>query len=140
MFLILIQIQFFNSSCRSRTRTAATVQVCRIQDLSILFVGLLDSLRDSTSNLSGFDSKEGAEKASAGALTVPAEALQAVSQQLTVSVHPPRFVHHFVQLLVFILPCKTNARCVCAFDERQGKRELSSGKDAGLVQPCWWRR
>lgn len=38
-------------------------------------------------------------------LTVPAEALQAVSQQFAVSVEPPGFIHHLVQLLVLVLSC-----------------------------------
>lgn len=39
-------------------------------------------------------------------LTIPAQALQAVSQQLAVSVDPPGFVHQLVQLLVLVLSCK----------------------------------
>jgi len=42
----------------------------------------------------------------AAALTVPAEPLQAVSQLLTVSVEPPGFVRHLVQLLVLVFSCK----------------------------------
>lgn len=40
-------------------------------------------------------------------LTIPAQALQAVSQQLAVSVDSPGFVHQLVQLLVLVLSCKT---------------------------------
>lgn len=36
-------------------------------------------------------------------LTVPAEPLQAFSQQFTVSVEPPGFIHHLIQLLVLVL-------------------------------------
>lgn len=36
-------------------------------------------------------------------LTVPAEALKSVSQQLTLSIILPRLLHHFIQLLIFIL-------------------------------------
>lgn len=36
-------------------------------------------------------------------LTVPAEALQAVSQQFTVSVEPPGVIHHLIQLLILVL-------------------------------------
>lgn len=39
-------------------------------------------------------------------LTVPAEALQAVSQQFTVSVDPPCFIHHLVQLFILVLSCQ----------------------------------
>lgn len=35
--------------------------------------------------------------------SIPAEPLQAVSQQFTVSVEPPGFIHHFIQLLVLVL-------------------------------------
>lgn len=42
----------------------------------------------------------------AATLTIPAEALQAVSQQLTVSVDPPCFIRHLIQLLIFVLSCK----------------------------------
>lgn len=39
-------------------------------------------------------------------LTVPAEALQAVSQQFTVSVDPPCFIHHLVQFFILVLSCQ----------------------------------
>lgn len=88
-------------------------------------MGLLDSLRNSTCYLSGFYYEGGAGKPSAAALTVPAEALQAVSQQLTVSVDPPRFVHHFVQLLVLVLSCKINACGVGDFEEKTEEERTS---------------
>lgn len=41
----------------------------------------------------------------AGILTIPAEALQGVSQQLALPVVFPGLLHHFIQLLIFILSC-----------------------------------
>lgn len=46
-------------------------------------------------------------------LTIPAQALQAVPQQLAVSVDPPGFVHQLVQLLVLVLSCKHGNIIVC---------------------------
>lgn len=36
-------------------------------------------------------------------LTVPAKPLQAISQQFTVSVEPPGFIHHLIQLVILVL-------------------------------------
>lgn len=61
-------------------------------------------------------------------LTVPAEALQAVSQQFTVSVDPPGFIHHFIQLLILVFSCTKTSHITNTLSFKLESFYLRTGK------------
>lgn len=77
-----------------KKKTERQRSLMRFLEISLFFNGLFDYFSQlQTVNFIGKRS------------TVPAESLQAVSQQFTVPVEPPGFIHHLVQLLILVLSC-----------------------------------